>query len=1416
MNSSREKEFMKEEKMNRMKKFMAMLLAVVLVAQSGFTSAAEETVSAIPSAIDVSADAPDAEQPAEDVSEPAGEVSEPAEESGQASETETTGTDGTVEEGPAEEDGTEDGTKEEIGTEGQETVGEETAGDVQEAGDQKEEAPAEDAQEGTAGETAGDQTETEAPEAEAPADEAAGAGEANGQEETPEKIPPQTIETNSIVLMSEDVEFLSVLDNGATTLYVDDDGQKETADGSEEHPYATVMDALDVLKTVKVTEDGKAPNDATKDTIYTIKIMPGTYDRFEVPQHMLNVVIQGVSDENGNKPIIQTFMDDDDLTFGTMDTGGVRVAGAGSITFDNLKFVSGTNKDHVKFFPAVIQDQDGNYGITYPDEPIVIQNCELVGPGKDYNGFYGVGMARRQWTVKDSSFTGFHNAIEMMADNYYVGHVEVTGNIITDCEFGVHGYYGQEIAQDVSTYDNIFVLENNEFTGDSSKNWAMINTLASYSGNNTMKIRVQGNSFESAMMSTLDVLDEYVLDDIKADNAWGEKSYFVEAHYFINTGETSVKWYSTYSGADDENGYTRSQWILSGDTEYGTEEQRQAIQSWLENEDHQWDNPMEVVIPTEDGNGVESFTSAKKFIQRVEQPAGNLTVKKSVNSENETDLTKEFIFQIALSYPTAAEDGIEYDVNGKYYKGFADSAEFTVIKSNGTEQTITNGGKVSIGNGESFTIKNIPEGSKFVVTELDSGKYDVTVDGNVSSVSEGIIAASENITTEFTNTQKITDWDTSKSKTATNLDKNYESQVTLSLPAADVKPSVDVVMVIDISSSMKELDIEEVKSAATVLCDNLAAKTNVETNIGVVTFDRTAHNLTDGLVSIQEAQAAIDSIVASDDTNMVAGLMAGKEMLDAGTSENKYFVVLSDGIPIYWMENGEVTSKVLIGYKQDGETLTGLNRPAGTEPEASLPDWDKFMTMDQIMGAGDWETDSNEWRQITDTGENINPDCRYTNVQKSAYMTAKYLLENIIGQYNVQMVGFGLDKYADNIVYKYGENLCDWIGEQPGVSYYKVSKPNYGGVEGDLSTVFSEIANELVYLLDAGSRVEDYMGYAAGEYDFDFVNSIDKLSLTVGGKKLAAVQIDDNTYGFGEADGSKDGTTYPFTLTYIRGNGTDGEHFVWNINVPVTIEKTVQLTYTVKLMDPKTTAGDYGQYDADGSEGYAGLYTNNSATLYPVDSNGDKGAPETFNKPTVSYTVTAQPTPEEPTVGTAELTITKKVQNTKGNEKKVTATFYASVFTDAAYQNRYGKVIELKLADASETSVTVELETPADGSERTYYVMETDQNGNVVNSGKEFGYQINVKGGQVTVSKSDDTAQTVITNQQVKKGSGSHSSGSDDESTGTSAVSNTQQVGSAKTGDNANIMLYVVLAVIGAAALAACGTIAYKKRKMTK
>ena len=191
---------------------------------------------------------------------------------------------------------------------------------------------------------------------------------------------------------------------------------------------------------------------------------------------------------------------------------------------------------------------------------------------------------------------------------------------------------------------------------------------------------------------------------------------------------------------------------------------------------------------------------------------------------------------------------------------------------------------------------------------------------------------------------------------------------------------------------------------------------------------------------------------------------------------------------------------------------------------------------------------------------------------------------------------------------------------------------------GGKNVSFDSIKNDIYYLLDADSYVVDEIGddtYNGANYDFDFVNDAASLILTVGGNQYTATAVTDGLeegetarYSF-TYDGvnATNGAAAPFVLRYFQdGTIYDGseydECFVWEINVPVSNFAPVQLTYTVKLTDPQTASGTYGQYDEDGEDTTStGLYTNNSATLYPVDSNGYDHVPEAFAKPTVSYTV---------------------------------------------------------------------------------------------------------------------------------------------------------------------------------------------------
>lgn len=171
---------------------------------------------------------------------------------------------------------------------------------------------------------------------------------------------------------------------------------------------------------------------------------------------------------------------------------------------------------------------------------------------------------------------------------------------------------------------------------------------------------------------------------------------------------------------------------------------------------------------------------------------------------------------------------------------------------------------------------------------------------------------------------------------------------------------------------------------------------------------------------------------------------------------------------------------------------------------------------------------------------------------------------------------------------------------------------------------FAEIQDDIYYLLGSGSKVIDEIGSGTDNegnaYNFDFINDIKKIKITVGGQELDKEQIDENTYGFGPLQDNK----YRYKLTYYKdGYNGSAECFVWEINENVSNFAPVQLTYSVKLTDPQKTPGTYGTYDAKGESSTEGrsLFTNNSATLYPFDSNGTEGEEEAFNKPSVSYII---------------------------------------------------------------------------------------------------------------------------------------------------------------------------------------------------
>ena len=467
-------------------------------------------------------------------------------------------------------------------------------------------------------------------------------------------------------------------------------------------------------------------------------------------------------------------------------------------------------------------------------------------------------------------------------------------------------------------------------------------------------------------------------------------------------------------------------------------------------------------------------------------------------------------------------------------------------------------------------------------------------------------------------------WEVSKSKTAVNLNEDFESEVTLSLPAAEEELVSDVVFVLDKSTS---IDLQD--EALEMLADlqKQVRNTNAKVKVGVVIFNKIANvtGFKDLETQYGDIEAAITQKINSG-TNIHAGLLAGKQLLDGDTSvddSRKYMIFVSDGISYLYCKNDDPSKAYTVSILNGGNDGQGSGNCKPCEAaecydikygHSYVPEsWDAWMegikdkvgvtTYDYEYGQGPKEVDSEGSVPYKDRADYA------INVDKSLYYSYQ-LYKECAQQYNVYAM-----KASENNYYAYGASFMEWLT---------------GGKSAD----FGMIENDISYLLDSGSAVVDEIGYGDG-YNFDFVDDAAALKLTVGGEALDVSSLGDNekgdadsAYGFGKTDEG-----YRFVLKYYRDGIVfeDNEYkecFKWEINEAVKISAPVQLTYSVKLMNPETEAGVYGEYDADGSRGYEGLFTNSRADLYPVSSDGAAGPAEQFAKPTVSYEVKAAP--EEP------------------------------------------------------------------------------------------------------------------------------------------------------------------------------------------
>ena len=472
--------------------------------------------------------------------------------------------------------------------------------------------------------------------------------------------------------------------------------------------------------------------------------------------------------------------------------------------------------------------------------------------------------------------------------------------------------------------------------------------------------------------------------------------------------------------------------------------------------------------------------------------------------------------------------------------------------------------------------------------------------------------AAETVPTDF-------DWKVSKSKTATDLDADGSTRVTLSLPSAEETLTSDVVFVLDGSSSA-ETDV--VKKSVDLLDElkQAAGDNGATVNVCIVKFKRQAfksdwYDLATHFEDIKDAMKT----KYSGGTNIHAGLLAGKEALEEHTNvsaSRKYLVLVSDGSTYLYSKDGNWASDTPFTRSyhpanpynsfSGGYWDNGYYEP-NNYPEVNVP---RPKDTSEIAAWQNYLEDV-EARNTESHGDDYDYHCNYDLNFNQGKPSADYKPQPCVERSanNRDMAFY----YADQTwqqMREAGYNLFSIATKDgsAGAGNSDDSRCFMNYLNGGQSLDFSDIKNEIFYTVGRGSTVEDYMGYDTSNtsngnnYNFDLVP--DSLILTVGGQSLASKKVDD-TYYFGNTGVNENGN-WRFRVEYTSAN--DGkEKFVWTINEPVSNFSRVQLSYQLRLRDDARTSTD----------GY--FYTNVSATLKPMDSKGAEGKVQEFERPKVKF-----------------------------------------------------------------------------------------------------------------------------------------------------------------------------------------------------
>ena len=497
----------------------------------------------------------------------------------------------------------------------------------------------------------------------------------------------------------------------------------------------------------------------------------------------------------------------------------------------------------------------------------------------------------------------------------------------------------------------------------------------------------------------------------------------------------------------------------------------------------------------------------------------------------------------------------------------------------------------------------------------------------------------------WTEKSTVYNWNIPLSKTATEFDKDYKTDVTLSVPGVQQSLDSDVVFVLDGSSSA-ETDV--VKQSLSLLNDlkQAASDNGATVNVCVVKFKRQA--VKSAWFDLEKQFSDIKNAMEtkySGGTNIHAGLLAGKEALDEHdnvSANRKYLILISDGSTYLYSNDGDWANErpfTRSYYTKDnyqgvagGFNDQGLYNPS--EPNATKYDPRNVARPTKTSDVAAWQA---YFADVEARNETVNSEGKTGNDYdyRSKLVEGAWVLTDEFKSQPTE------PRTANNrdMAYYYADQTWQLI-KAAGYNAFSIAVADGSAGAGNSddshcfmnylnegkSLNFSDIKNKILYAVGTGSYVVDKIGD-------DFTLDENTLRVKVGEDQyLDSIKLNADEEGnwvqyFGDAATQLSEDSYRFKVEYNAADKT----LTWTFNENVSNFAPVQLTYTLKLTKPETKPGTYGQLDLNGDgkidktttkvDPNKALNTNNNATLTPVDSNGHEGVNKDFPMPSVEYTV---------------------------------------------------------------------------------------------------------------------------------------------------------------------------------------------------